>query len=52
MIYLQKSIIIVNNKYLRYLLEFLFTIQDPVSQVFIVDKIEPAPNSQNLAGSR
>ena len=38
--YLQKSIIIVNNKYLRYLLEFLFTIQDPVSQVFIVDKIE------------
>ena len=31
---------------------FLSTSEILLFSIFIVDKIEPAPNSQNLAGSR
>ena len=36
--YLKRSFIIINNVYLKYLLELLFTIQKPVSPVIIIDK--------------
>ena len=36
--YLKRSFIIINNPYLKYLLELLFTIQKPVSPVIIIDK--------------
>ena len=34
--YLQKSIILINNKKISYLLDFIFNIQKPVAPVYII----------------
>ena len=41
-VYLSKSIIICNNPYKRYLLEWIFYIQSPVAPVYIVENNEMA----------
>ena len=33
--YLQKSLIVVSNKYIKYLLNFIFRLQKPVASVYI-----------------
>ena len=38
--YLQKSIIIVSNKYIKYLLNIIFKLQKPVAPVYIVSTKE------------
>ena len=35
--YLQKSLIIVSNKYFKYLLNFIFSVQKPVANIYIYD---------------
>ena len=39
--YLQKSIIIVSNSYIKYLLNLIFRIQKPVAPVYIFSSNEP-----------
>jgi hypothetical protein len=35
--YLQKSVILINNNKVKWLLDFIFTIQPPVADVYIID---------------
>ena len=36
--YLKKSLIIVSNKYVKYLLSIVFSVQKPIATVYIYDK--------------
>ena len=38
--YIQYSIIVVNHKYIRYLLDFVMSYQKPSAPVYIVDNVE------------
>lgn len=49
--YLQKSIIIVNNKSIRFLLKTVFMISKPVSPVYIVTDYETANRINSKLGN-
>ena len=36
--YLKKSLIVVSNKYIKYLLSLVFSVQKPIATVYIYDK--------------
>ena len=44
--YLQKSIILINDKRVQKLLDFIFMIQKPVADVFIINTNESIDNYQ------
>tara|TARA_B100002051_G_C16739583_1_gene643383 strand:+ start:1157 stop:1600 length:444 start_codon:yes stop_codon:yes gene_type:complete len=48
--YLQKSIIIVNSKKVKYLLDFIFLMQSPVAPVYILytDKVDNTQKINNI----
>ena len=41
--YLQQSLIIVSNKYVKYLLSLVFSVQKPVAPVYIYNKTDKEP---------
>ena len=41
--YLQQSLIIVSNKYVKYLLSLVFSVQKPVAPVYIYNKTDKNP---------
>jgi len=45
--YIQYSIIVVNHKYIRYLLDFVMSYQKPSAPVYIVDNLENGINVLN-----
>ena len=45
--YIQYSIIVVNHKYIRYLLDFVMSYQKPSAPVYIVDNVENGKNVLN-----
>jgi hypothetical protein len=45
--YLEKSILIINSKWMRYLLKTVFYVQKPISKVYIVSNTEEALSIYN-----
>lgn len=50
--YLEKSIIIVNSQWIRYLLKSIFFIQKPISKVYIVKSKEDALSIYNSINNK
>ena len=51
--YLQKSVILINNNKVKWLLDFIFTIQPPVADVYIIDTNKTSftiDNIDNITG--
>lgn len=46
--YLKKSIIVINNKFTKILLDFIFMIQPPVAPVYIIYKKYPGYDIENI----
>ena len=46
-VYLDRSIIVCNNIYIRRLLEVIFSLQSPISNVYIVDSYDKVENLYN-----
>ena len=46
--YLQKSLILVSNKYIKYLLNLIFRLQQPVATVYIYNVNKDIPYDYNI----